>query len=233
MKYLILGLVIFHVLLHLDLKAQPKWGHISFGLIRYEILDTTGFAENQFNEAKQIQFAKRFSKEYEFDLYFNKNKAYYIRDDGDVTWKAIYNMKSQVLYSYWDAPEAKDDSTKGHIWSLTKIISTMDSAKQLIGFVDNPDNRKDIFGFDCFKVQYTPYDYGPVKAHAFVTSDLPIPSAVLFNVGVFREKWLPMEYTFPIGKSMLLVVGAIKFSHKKPKRKIFKLNLDGFEEKYY
>ncbi|MGB4849618.1 MAG: hypothetical protein WBP41_16965, partial [Saprospiraceae bacterium] len=209
----------------------PKEGHLTFGLVKYEILDTTGFSESNFTEEEQMLAAKRFSKEYEFDLYFNAKKALYVRQDGEITWKTLYDLKRKIAYAYWERKDStlSEENTRGFIEPLSGYISKLDSSRKFIGLIDSTDIRRNILGFDCHKVLYTYYYYGDVKTHAYVTMDLKVPSPVLFHVGVFREEGLPMEYTFPIGKSMVLIVGAIKFDPGKPNNKMFKIKLDGFK----
>src|SRR6186713_1413260 len=86
---------LFLILIPLDICGQPKSGHFIYGLISYEIIDTSIVSEK---DATSI--VEYLEEEFTPELYFNKEWVVVVSElsKGSIKW--MYNRKSRVLYKY-------------------------------------------------------------------------------------------------------------------------------------
>lgn len=61
------------------------------------------------------------------------------------------------------------------------------------------EDRKEIAGYDCYKMILTSPDNADMKLTAYITEDLKINAAVIQNVDISEFKGFPLEYSLDMG----------------------------------
>jgi len=216
------GLCTCIFLITLQLAAQPKSGHMTFGLVRYDILDTAGM-----NVSQAERIAKDFAKIFEAELYFNSKKALVLSSDNGIESKIIFDRKKEIVYMFRDSNDATinfTDTIQGYTIPMAGSFIDINSNDTVPHQIKYPDIRKKIFGFECYKVS----DVDVTGINAYLTIQPIIPCSL---VGAFPFIFIgaPMEFTIPYSEKLSIVVGAIKFKPGHQPKDIFKVNLDGFK----
>lgn len=206
-------------------NSQPRSGQLTFGLIKVEIIDTSKFKLSDIEPSVKVR-----SKPYEYELYFSPKYILVIKEDEGLTLKKLYDRKKQVYYVSWhyeDETTIKEDSIRGLIFPLADYISRIDSVKNIVGRINYPNKRKNIFGFDCYEVLY-PNQNGGITADSkvYITENIIVPS-MLFD-GPLSEKYLVMEY-WQSAANCTWIFGATKIIPNKINKRVFKWDLRRFK----
>ena len=207
------------------LFGQPSSGHFQYGLIKFEILDSSRVTEEDLQHRAEMM-----DSEFRLDLYYNPESAVMVRKGGTDNWKSYLDRKHDLLYVLYEQPN-------GNFYTLDSIPdpdspgmqATFDSIKIVYQIHERRDIRKTIFGFDCYRIEFpTTEDLDILDGSMYVTEQLNIPSAIFQDASPII-RGIPLEVSFP-DDGIAVVMGVISFDTPIRDESVFKLDISGFTQ---
>ena len=106
-----------------------------------------------------------------------------------------------------------------------------DSPLADLDFEYDESDRKEIAGFDCFKMIATAPGSDEFKLEAYITEDIKINAAVMQGIDITEFRGFPMEYIFDAGM-MKMTVSTTEFSDEVAEG-AFELDTNGYTKMSY
>lgn len=206
-------------------------GHLKFGLLEFQMLDTLADPEIK------TLMEKRFEKSLNYDIYFNQDTILEIRDKEDlnISYMTFYDLKvPNVIWFFLRTPEGNyfvRDSTYNIVKKNHYKKKDKRAMKEIMIVGDPEKDNKTIVGFNCNKVtMLNPIDRQSEYVSTYLTSAIPSYTSSLYP---FSELFpgFPLETTFVLDQFKVRY-GAVSFEPIENKE-IFAIDTSGYTQITY
>jgi hypothetical protein len=235
MKYQIflshLNSILFLILMPMVMYGQPKSGHFIYGLISYEIIDSSVVSEK--DATSIIEYLK---EEFTPELYFNKDWVVVVSElsRGSIKW--MYNRKLQILYKYYDGKNndvveirtMRVDSIQSLKQDDKVLLAAIDTMKSDLQVREYSEETKKVQGYHCHKVTIAGLINAPTLDEIWIAKLKNVPDLIFPEHLYFLIEGIPMEIVQDF-EGIKIKWGVVDILPVKTDDIIFNQNNNGYE----